>query len=76
MAGTQTFTDEEIKESLIRILEAELSSESNLTFVFNKLFDRRYNYKKELEGQLEEAEAKVRVLKSKIAQGERFGSTF
>lgn len=76
MNENQAFTDDDIKKSLVRVLNEELTSESELTYAYNKLFDRRYNHKKKLERQLKEAEAKVRVIKSKIAQEERFGSTF
>lgn len=78
MCKKNVMTDDDIKKSLIRIFEneANATSESNLTCAYNKLFDRRYIHKKELENQLVEAEARVKLIRAQIAQEERFGSSF
>lgn len=65
-----------LRNDMIRIIKAEVVEPGELTYAINKLFDKRYDHRRDLEHQLREAEARVNLIKGRIAIEERFGCEF
>lgn len=65
-----------LRNTIIRIIKAELENPEELTYAINKMFDKRYDHRRDLEHQLIEAEARVNLIKTRIAEEERFGCEF
>ena len=62
-----------LRNNIIRIIKAEVVNPGELTYAMNKIFDKRYDHRRDMERQLTEAEARVNLIKSRIATEDRFG---
>ncbi len=65
-----------LRNDIIRIIKAEVVKPGELTYAINNIFDKRYDHRRDMEHQLIEAEARVNLIKSRIAMEERFGCEF
>lgn len=65
-----------LRNDLIRIIKAEVVKPGELTYAINRIFDKRYDHRRDMEYQLMEAEARVNLIKSRIATEKRFGCEF
>ncbi len=69
-------TDIVLRDAIICVIKAELTQPGELTYAMNKMFDKRYDHRRDLDRQLEKAEARVHLLRGRMAIDKRFGCEF